>query len=126
MDLWDVFNHYEATRANRKSDETSLKLETAKSNIGDEISRVHERVDHLALLCRAMFELLQERTDIKDADLAKKMEEIDLRDGRRDGKMGSAITKCPDCGRTVSPKFRKCLYCGRAVEGADDPFNIIK
>ena len=124
MDLWDVFQQYQVNDANRKADVLSSKLDTAKESIQSGIDRVDDRVSHLALLCRAMFELIQERTDISQEDLAKKMEEIDLRDGVADGRMSAGITKCSKCGRTVSPKFNRCLYCGHQ-EGPADPFKAI-
>ena len=120
---WDVFNTYQAERASMKADQVSMKLDTTKEQVEEKVERLNNNIAHLALLCRAMFELLQERTDITDADLAKKMEEIDLRDGRADGKMTPQIQKCPQCGRTVSPKFNRCLYCGFQA-AQPDPFTV--
>ena len=124
MDLWDVFHQYQGCDVSSNNEALSNKLDTTKDSIQNGIDHVDERVSHLALLCRAMFELIQERTDISNEDLAKKMEEVDLRDGHADGKISTVVKKCSQCGRTISPKFNRCLYCGHQ-EGNADPFNAI-
>ena len=125
MDAWDVFQQFQIEGANRRADQAMVKAESTRDVIQNSIDHIDDRVSHLALLCRAMFEMLQERTDITDKDLVKKMEEIDLRDGKADGKMSAQIKKCPECGRTMSPKHNRCLYCGH-VDVSDDPFNVVK
>ena len=71
-----------------------------------------ERVDKLVLACMAMWELLKDRTELTEEDLMAKVQEVDLRDGQADGKVSKTVAKCPKCGRTMSPRHKKCLYCG--------------
>ena len=52
-----------------------------------------------------------------------RVEEIDLRDGRRDGKLTKNVTECPVCQRTMSRRYGRCFYCGH--EGEKDPFDGI-
>lgn len=125
MDVWDTFDIYQNPQTNYKAEMAAVKAESMRDAVQNGIDRVDDRISHLALLCRAMFELLQERTDITNDDLAKKIEEIDLRDGRADGKMSAQIKKCPTCGKTLSPKFNRCLYCGYQ-DVSSDPFNTVK
>ena len=40
------------------------------------------------------------------------MGEIDLRDGKADGKMTRSDTDCFQCGRRLGKRRRNCLYCG--------------
>ncbi len=125
LDAWDVFQQCQINSISAKASSAITRADSAKESIDDKIERVDERISHLALLCRAMYEMLQERTDITDKDLVKKMEEIDLRDGKADGKMTPQIKKCPECGRTMSPKHNRCLYCG-CQDVSGDPFNLVK
>ena len=37
---------------------------------------------------------------------------IDLMDGIEDGKASRTVQKCQACNRVMSPRHRKCLYCG--------------
>ena len=71
-----------------------------------------DRLDKLLLVNMAMWELLKDRTELTEEDLMAKVQEVDLRDGRADGKVSKTVSKCPQCGRTMSPRHKKCLYCG--------------
>jgi hypothetical protein len=76
-------------------------------------SRLEERIDRLVLLCRAMFELMQETSNAFTEDrLLAKVLEIDLRDGQADGKMTAKPKRCPKCDAMIAPKFGRCLFCG--------------
>ena len=92
----------------------------AKSNIRGLV----DRLDELTLACRAMWELLEEKTSLTHEDLFAKIREIDLADGVEDGKVAMTVKKCPSCGRTMSERHKKCLYCG-AVELKETPFEGI-
>lgn len=85
----------------------------------------HRQVETLALANQAMWELLSERLGITDAELVKKMNEIDLRDGKLDGKMTSmpvTATQCSDCGKTIGKHRTNCYWCGARVVGKS-PFS---
>jgi len=73
-------------------------------------------IDRLKMLNQALWELLKERTGITEEQLAKKVEEVDLRDGVIDGRMTSPALKCPGCQRVSSSKHYRCLYCGMLFE----------
>ena len=89
------------------------------------LEQVEERLAHLALICRAMFELLQEQTGVTQMELAAKITEVDLRDGKADGRMTPLPKKCPSCQSMMAPRFNRCLFCGYKDQSAD-PFNIVK
>lgn len=84
---------------------------TARDVAGD-IRRLQSRVDRLALVCQGLWELLRERTDLTEEDLQQKVAQIDAADGSSDGKVTVAPVKCSACGRTVSPRQDRCMYCG--------------
>jgi len=68
------------------------------------------------LICETLWELLRDEHGWTDDMLTKKIEEIDLRDGNLDGKNQQKTSRCPSCGKVVSPRYKACIYCGRAVE----------
>ncbi|MCG3135681.1 MAG: hypothetical protein HMLKMBBP_03413 [Planctomycetes bacterium] len=70
------------------------------------------RMDRMALACEAMWELVRERTGATDADLRRKIEEIDLRDGKLDGRIARTVAPCARCGRAVNSGRRRCIRCG--------------
>ena len=73
---------------------------------------LEERLDKLTLICMSMWELLRDNTRFTEADLLAKVQELDLRDGVPDGKITRTVSKCPECSRTMSPRHKRCLYCG--------------
>lgn len=77
------------------------------------------RVDRLTLVCAAMWELLQEKTGITAEQLAQRVQQIDLRDGKLDGKIDRTLRACPACGRTVGTSAFKCMYCGTQLPALD-------
>ena len=77
-----------------------------------EVASLEDRIDHLTLVNMAMWSLLQEKTGLTEQDLLDRVRQIDLQDGVEDGKARKQIAKCPKCGRTMSPRHRRCLYCG--------------
>jgi hypothetical protein len=74
--------------------------------------RLEGRVNQLTLVNMALWSLLRERFDLTEEELVARVEEIDLRDGRLDGKVVESVVNCPNCGRTMSVKHDRCLYCG--------------
>ncbi len=80
------------------------------------------RLDKLTMICMAMWSLLQEHTDLEEDDLLKRVEEIDLKDGKLDGKASPVAATCPTCGRRFHPKRSHCMYCGgeRSLDSAFD------
>lgn len=109
--LWDFF---------QQSQINQLRAEVAQAKdavAGDGAARraalhLQERVDRLALVCRAMFELMQAQTGVTEKQLSEKVLEIDLRDGVADGKVSPTPTRCPKCDAMMSPRFGRCIFCG--------------
>jgi uncharacterized OB-fold protein len=75
------------------------------------------------LIARALWETIAEEKGLTDEYIINKVNEIDLRDGRADGKMQTAIRQCPSCGRNLFVGHRKCLYCG-AEDVGGNPFEV--
>jgi hypothetical protein len=79
------------------------------------IQRLEYQVERLTLGCMALAELLRDRLDVPLAVIDAKVEEIDLRDGKRDGKLSQPAPPCPNCHRINSPQRVACLYCGKPL-----------
>lgn len=73
---------------------------------------LERRLEKLALLTRAMWTLVQERTGVTEDDLARRATEIDLLDGRADGRASVRASMCTRCNRTVAARHPRCIYCG--------------
>jgi ribosomal protein S27AE len=78
-------------------------------------------VEKLFMITEALWLILKEKHGYTDEHLASMIQEIDLRDGKLDGKVRKQPNPiCPQCGRTLMGKHSVCLYCGTAV--VRDPF----
>lgn len=88
-------------------------VDASSANIS--AAEAQTRINRLALLCEAMFELINEKMGISEEDLARKVHEIDMRDGKADGKYKPQLQKCVGCERTMAAGRTNCLYCGAVI-----------
>jgi hypothetical protein len=82
------------------------------SNTVSQIRELEHQVQRLALMNQALWELLRDRAKLTDADLEAKAQEVDMRDGKADGKITHGPLRCPSCSRVSNSKHWKCMYCG--------------
>ena len=95
--------------------DANAKAEQAKRNVDSlhqEIEELKRKSDALTIGCQALWEIVRGQLQITDRALLSKMEEIDLRDGRADGKISTVLAACPNCGRNSNSVRKSCLYCG--------------
>jgi len=111
-----MFWEYYQQRTIQGAESRASRADTKATNVKYDLGRMEDKLDSLALTCQAMWEILRERDGITDEVLIAKMTEIDLRDGRADGRMSSAGVPCKNCGRELSRHRERCLYCGTAVD----------
>lgn len=78
------------------------------------------RLDRMTLAFEAMWTLVRDKLRVSDEDFAARMNDLDLSDGRLDGKVRKSAVTCPSCNRTISRRLPKCIYCGQAI--VHDPF----
>lgn len=102
--LWDFIQQRQIDNvlatAERAKD-SALKAAVADRELSD-------RLDRLALVTQAMWELLSSVHRISEDQLKQKMQEIDLRDGTS----SNTGEKCKRCDRIYSTRHNQCLYCG--------------
>lgn len=94
----------------------SRAAESAKKAKTD-ISFAKVEIEKLLMITEALWILMRENHGYTDDDLIEVVREIDMRDGKLDGKVEKrAPAKCPECGRTLLSRHPRCLYCGATVE----------
>jgi len=77
-----------------------------------QIDDLRDRLDRMTLLSYAMWTLAREKLGVTDEQLADRVQELDLSDGKLDGKIGVPVTECLKCRRKMSQRHRRCIYCG--------------
>jgi hypothetical protein len=76
----------------------------------DDLARMQADLDRLALACAALWSLLKDAGHTEE-QLAARMQELDLRDGKLDGKLALDVVTCTGCGRKSRPERKTCMYC---------------
>lgn len=111
--FWDAFQQKEIGENRRRSGDAQMDAKFAQKSIQE----LEEKVDRLSLLCHALFEELERTTGFSETQLKERMTEIDLLDGRQDGKYDPVLgSSCPDCGRQIKKTRPNCFWCGARLE----------
>ena len=108
----------QSNRAQITSELASHKATTARRKT----EQMQFDLEKLFIITEALWTILKDRFGYTEEDLMQLIEDIDLQDGRRDGKKARSADrpKCPDCGRTIIRRQVVCLYCG--AEAPQKPF----
>ena len=105
--FWEKHQQWKKSR-----DNTLGQAHSKVISVQEELTYLRHKVDRLSLASQAMWELLRDNTSLKEEHLIKKVEEIDLRDGVRDGRIGHKPVSCPECGRVANSSRIECIFCG--------------
>jgi hypothetical protein len=114
--LWELFQ-------NSRTDRAIAAADLAQSKGYDTERRIRQleaEVDALTLIVMAMWELFGKSNGLFMKDLEAKMQEIDLRDGKLDGKLSFGRIACQSCGRRLDERRRTCVYCGAVLDRSSD------
>jgi ribosomal protein S27AE len=76
------------------------------------VKDLEARIERLTLVNLAIWSLLREKLGLTEENLLDRVRQIDLQDGVLDGKMARKTHTCSKCGRVISTRHNKCLYCG--------------
>ncbi len=85
-----------------------------------DVQELEARLDKALLASEAMWTIMRDKLGLDDVQLVERINDIDLSDGKLDGKVRKTAVTCPKCSRTIAPRFAKCMYCGQPI--VHDPF----
>ena len=100
--------------------ETAAEAKGTARRVGGNVKVLEDRFERMLLASEAMWTLMRDKLGVTDTELVQRINDIDLSDGRLDGKVRKTAVSCPSCGRTIARRFAKCMYCGQAI--VHDPF----
>jgi len=115
---WNLFQSLQIRSTEMTATGAKIK---SRSNERD-IASLEGKIDALSLACHAMWEVLREKHDLSDEQLEKKIQELDLRDGKLDGRLDMNVKNCPECGHKINKRHTNCFYCGADISN-DNFFN---
>ncbi len=75
-------------------------------------------LERLFMITEALWMFMRDKNGYSDADLEQMIQDIDLQDGKLDGKVAKeAPQKCGRCKRALQRAKPICIYCGEPVTG---------
>jgi hypothetical protein len=86
------------------------------------VAELEGRLDRALLACEAMWTILRDKLGVTEEELVARVNDLDLSDGKLDGKVRRQATVCPNCNRNVARRFARCIYCGTPMGTAQDAF----
>jgi hypothetical protein len=116
--FWELHQHMKIHEARKEADRAYY----SAKNVGLEVSDLKGKCDKALLVCEALWSFINERLGVTEDELIDRIKEIDLSDGKMDGKARRTVMECPHCNRTISMRYQRCIYCGEVVE--HDPFAV--
>jgi len=120
MDIWDMVQHQQIQRVEREvRDVRSDAQRSARQTVENVAHPLERRLDRLSLVCRALWTLLKDTTNLSEEDLNRRVTELDMQDGHLDGKITKPPVKCPKCQSAICKKFSRCLFCGEQYTGGN-------
>lgn len=123
--FWEMYQMNAINTASTAASDAASRARATERSVKfaeDRVRELERRMDFMAIGCQAMWELLSESTNLTDADIKDRISEIDLRDGKADGKMTNMVRPCTNCQRPVPRKRDNCLYCGNEVPNNSEVF----
>ena len=121
--LWGSYTQAEANAARVVAERAKRQSRDTLDQMRTEVRRLESKIDGLALTCQALWEVIRDQTHLTDEEVVARVTEIDLRDGRADGRMGGGPAECKSCGRPGHTRQKVCMYCGEEFDG-NHIFNV--
>jgi hypothetical protein len=109
--LWDLMQQRQIGKANQAAAQAA----SSASRVQSDVANLEQVVESLMLTCQAMWELLREQSNLTDEALMRRIQEVDLRDGARDGRMAARASTCSACSRPNNSRHTHCVYCGEIL-----------
>ena len=124
MRIWDIIQNVQIENLKVRQRTGDLAAEDHLSRLRAHDIRLNDRLDHLALVTEAMWEMLSEREGFTVAELAERVRAIDAGQGRRPSGFDTEI-RCSSCRAVIPTTMQKCQFCGTAApETRADPLRI--
>ena len=113
--LWELFqmSRIEQSKWNASDAKTlATEVQVDIKYLQTKVRVLEQQCERLTLTSMAMAEILRDRLGVTEHEIEAKLTEIDLRDGRLDGKFHPSPEPCPKCRQPNGANRCNCLYCG--------------
>ncbi|MEI6350071.1 MAG: hypothetical protein WCP06_03075 [Verrucomicrobiota bacterium] len=81
-----------------------------------DIAQLEAKMERLLMITEALWTILKEKHGLEEQELLRQVVQIDLRDGRLDGRVASTPPQpCPKCNRPAAKQSVRCMFCGEPL-----------
>lgn len=97
---------------------TSNKRPASREPINRErdVDQLRADNERLLLITEALWDIIREKLELPEDELARAIHRLDLQDGFLDfRKRASPPRNCPKCSRVLTKKKATCTFCGTPV-----------
>ncbi len=117
MGLWDYLFDSEYKQ---RDDIESLKVAAGSTAVSTgslerRVGKLTQRLGRLELTVEGVYRALESKGHITTEEFRDLLVQIDLEDGREDGRIGddrsAKAPSCPACSRPINPKRTHCVFC---------------
>jgi hypothetical protein len=124
--LWDLIQQAQISQAKweaQNANSTAVDVQVENRLVKGRIEKLEETVDRISLAAMAVAEIVRDRLGVTQDEIEAKVQEIDLRDGKLDGRLREPTNDCTHCHHINAPHRRKCLYCGEPLPAGSGLFS---
>lgn len=121
--MWNIYQHMQikGLQQNQVLADEEARIQGKRQDA--EVDDLEDKLGRLTLICEAMWTILSQRFGVTVYDLMQIVHDIDMQDGRLDGRKVSPPTPCASCQAMVAAGVGHCQFCGAEVPNLD-PFML--
>jgi hypothetical protein len=119
MTAWDIYQHMQIRGVRMQVLSSEADRVRQDHRVGGEVEELNARVDRLALLVQAFWQVARELDGFSEERLVAELEA--LVNARAEPE--EPLT-CAECSSKVAAGLDRCTYCGAAVPIPFDPFRL--
>ncbi len=121
----DLFQESQVRKQRLDNLDVDQKSRNRTSDLKNELRELEQKHEQLKLVTLAFWSLLRDHTGLMESDLKKYVDNIDLMDGKKDGKKALSKEKsnCSSCKRIILSSALVCVYCGTQNATNTGPFD---
>lgn len=110
------FNRYNS--ATMYGQRSTLAANAAAREAKTEVGMLKSEVERLMIITEALWSFIKDEHNYDDEKLLLRIQDIDLQDGKLDGRVAKqeGPKPCPQCNRPISRRHYNCIYCSAEVE----------
>lgn len=112
---------YRSAGASHGAQSAAIDANGASRRAENALALMEDALDRQALIIRTLLMACEKKGLFNEAEFRELVNEVDLSDGRLDGKYKpkQGPVGCPSCGKTNGKRAVTCMYCGVPLEQRD-------